>query len=234
MTEDQIKHMVSRFLSWKLPEHFNPDGGISFERDYNQNTPYPAKHEPVGTNLFDATQATAMVRYMLDGLPMDVRVNDLTMLLGMALKHVPKDKSIHAKAIEYINRHGLASPLRDESAALPASEAGAEPVAWFHIPTGAVVDPLARDLLVARFSKELELDVSGEFEPLCRSYASPSIPAIEDGYVLVPREPTEAMKEAGMGPFLASHDPFFSANEPCGPIYRAMLAASPPRKEPGQ
>ncbi len=65
---EAIKHMVSRFLQWKLPENFNPDGGISFERDYNQNTPWPAKHEPVGTNLFDAQQAEAMVRHILAAL----------------------------------------------------------------------------------------------------------------------------------------------------------------------
>lgn len=69
MTEDQIKHMVSRFLGWKLPENFRPDGGISFEPDYNQNTPWPAKHEPSGTNLLDYTQAKAMVTHMLEGLP---------------------------------------------------------------------------------------------------------------------------------------------------------------------
>jgi hypothetical protein len=69
MTEDQIKHMVNRFLSWKLPETFNPDGGISFKRTFNENTPHPMKHEPSGTNLFDASQADAMVRHMLEGLP---------------------------------------------------------------------------------------------------------------------------------------------------------------------
>jgi len=69
MNDAQIKHMVDRFLSWKLPEDFNPDCGIRFERDYNQNTPWPAKHEPVGTNLLSATQAESMVRHMLDGAP---------------------------------------------------------------------------------------------------------------------------------------------------------------------
>lgn len=69
MTEDQIKHMVSRFLSWKLPEGFSPDGGITFKRDFNENTPFPMKQEPTGTNLFDASQAEAMVRHMLNGLP---------------------------------------------------------------------------------------------------------------------------------------------------------------------
>ena len=70
MTDEQIKHMVDRFLRWRLPEHFNPDGGISFQRTFNENSPFgPMKHEPVGTNLFDATQADAMVRHMLEGLP---------------------------------------------------------------------------------------------------------------------------------------------------------------------
>lgn len=68
MTEDQIKHMVDRFLNWKLPPDFRPDAGISFKAEYNENTPWPAKHEPVGTNLFTATQADAMVRHMLEGL----------------------------------------------------------------------------------------------------------------------------------------------------------------------
>lgn len=69
MTEAQIKHMASRFLSWKLPDNFNPDGGISFERDCNAGTPWPSKREPVGTNLLDAAQAEAMVRHLVEGLP---------------------------------------------------------------------------------------------------------------------------------------------------------------------
>lgn len=69
MTEDQIKHMVNRFLSWRLPENFNPDGGISFKRSFNEKTPWPMKNEPVGTNLLSATQAEAMVRHMAEGLP---------------------------------------------------------------------------------------------------------------------------------------------------------------------
>lgn len=67
--EAQIKHMVDRFLSWRLPENFSPDAGISFKAEFNENTPWPMKHEPVGTNLFDATQARAMVLHMLEGLP---------------------------------------------------------------------------------------------------------------------------------------------------------------------
>ena len=69
MTEEQIKHMVDRFLSWSLPENFNPDGGISFKRTFNDHLDPPSKHQPTGTNLFDAGQATEMVRYMLEELP---------------------------------------------------------------------------------------------------------------------------------------------------------------------
>lgn len=65
MTEPQIKRMVSRFLSWKLPPDFTPDAGISFEPHYNQHTAHPMKHEPSGTNLFDYQQAETMVRHML-------------------------------------------------------------------------------------------------------------------------------------------------------------------------
>ena len=69
MTDEQIKHMVNRFLGWRLPENFHPDGGVSFKRTYNDGTPYQGRREPSGTNLLDATQAEAMVRHMVDGLP---------------------------------------------------------------------------------------------------------------------------------------------------------------------
>lgn len=63
-----VKIMVDRFLCWKLPKDFAPDAGISFKAEYNEGTPWPAKHEPIGTNLFHAGQAEEMVRHML-GLP---------------------------------------------------------------------------------------------------------------------------------------------------------------------
>ena len=69
MTDEQIKHMVNRFLGWRLPENFSPDAGISFKAQFNEHTPHPMKHQPSGTNLFDAQQAEAMVRYMAEGLP---------------------------------------------------------------------------------------------------------------------------------------------------------------------
>ena len=71
MTEEQIKHMVDRFLGWKLPEDFSPDAGISFKPTFNDWMPAPSKHNPVGTNLFTATQAEAIVRYLVEGLRHD-------------------------------------------------------------------------------------------------------------------------------------------------------------------
>lgn len=68
MVESQIKRMVDRFLTWRLPEDFRPDAGISFKADFNEHTAYPMKHKPVGTNLFTAAQATAMVRHMFEGV----------------------------------------------------------------------------------------------------------------------------------------------------------------------
>jgi hypothetical protein len=71
----QIEHMVRRFLTWKLPADFSPDAGISFKATFNENTPFPARHEPVGTNLFTATQAKAMVRHMIEGMPAGERAS---------------------------------------------------------------------------------------------------------------------------------------------------------------
>lgn len=70
--EEQIKQIVTRFLSWKLPDDFHPDDGISFEPFFNiewnakQGKP-PQRRTPTGTNLFNHTQALAMVRYIIDG-----------------------------------------------------------------------------------------------------------------------------------------------------------------------
>lgn len=70
MTDVQIKHLVERFLAWTLPETFNPDGGISFKRSGFYINDVRHDHPmPVGTNLLDYTQAEAMVRYIVEGLP---------------------------------------------------------------------------------------------------------------------------------------------------------------------
>lgn len=70
MNDDQIKHMVQRFLMWKLPKPFHPDNFISFTppEPINAGTPYENDLWPTGTNLFDYTQAETMVRHMIEGL----------------------------------------------------------------------------------------------------------------------------------------------------------------------
>ena len=69
MTEQQIKHMAERFLNWPVPDGFSPDGGIIFEPVANAGTPHEYRHQPVGTNILDYTQAVAMVRHMVEDLP---------------------------------------------------------------------------------------------------------------------------------------------------------------------
>lgn len=75
-SEEEKKAMVSRFLNWKLPEHFNPDGGVVFARTYNgwdsdtgtvvsKTRQHGDPFWPVGTNLFTADQAREMVEHML-------------------------------------------------------------------------------------------------------------------------------------------------------------------------
>ena len=68
-----LDEAVNRFLGWRLPEDFCPDAGISFKPEYNveymakQGLP-PSRHEPTGTNLFNADQARQMIEYIL-GIP---------------------------------------------------------------------------------------------------------------------------------------------------------------------
>ncbi len=57
--------MVDRFLGWHLPDNFAPDGGIKF--DSTRLTTHPELGMPTGTNLFDATQARAMLEYVVAG-----------------------------------------------------------------------------------------------------------------------------------------------------------------------
>lgn len=64
LSDAQIKHMVDRFLAWKLPESFAPDAGITYAGKAHPNHP-----GPTGTNLLSATQAEEMVRHIADALP---------------------------------------------------------------------------------------------------------------------------------------------------------------------
>lgn len=64
MTDEQMKRMAERFLAWKLPDDFNPDGGIGFDR--HDRGAFNRLYWPTGTNLLTYTQALAMVNHMVE------------------------------------------------------------------------------------------------------------------------------------------------------------------------
>ena len=57
LNKPMIDAMITKFLSWKLPDDFSPDCGIKFAA--------PVNDWPVGTNLFTGQQARAMIEHML-------------------------------------------------------------------------------------------------------------------------------------------------------------------------
>jgi hypothetical protein len=62
------EEMVNRFLGWRLPEDFYPDGGVSFAREVNGG-PRPRDWWPTGTNLLTAEQARAMLAHVIAAAP---------------------------------------------------------------------------------------------------------------------------------------------------------------------
>lgn len=113
MTDEQIKHMVNRFLMWRLPEHFRPDCGIHFDADAAiKLNPRNSRYEPVGTNLFTADQATEMVRFMVDTLTTDLSAarEEIERLRGALVDIEPKLEAlvkIGSSAIEYAGPNRL-------------------------------------------------------------------------------------------------------------------------------
>lgn len=57
-----VRRMVDRFLTWKLPKNFSPDGYVSFNSTGAKNNFF----WPVGTNILDAEQTREMFMYALD------------------------------------------------------------------------------------------------------------------------------------------------------------------------
>lgn len=58
-------HLVGRFLGMKIPQTFNPDNYISFDRE-NASKP---NNWPTGTNLFNAVEAEDMLKYVFKDNP---------------------------------------------------------------------------------------------------------------------------------------------------------------------
>lgn len=81
MNEALVESMVNRFLSWRLPSDFQPDGGISFEPVGNVTYTLLSGggdvklkgQRPNGTNLFNYQQARDMVLHMLSAEGMAYR-----------------------------------------------------------------------------------------------------------------------------------------------------------------
>jgi hypothetical protein len=85
--------MVDRFLCWPLPRDFGPDCGISFDGrkddEWNKN-----KTWPVGTNLFTAEQARAMLQHVLSApAPLGVFPPEVLRLLGLAVKAITAEQA---------------------------------------------------------------------------------------------------------------------------------------------
>lgn len=58
-----VRAMVNRFLGWRLPSDFHPDGGISFV--HITDPAWTHDSWPIGTNLLNAGQAEQMFLYVL-------------------------------------------------------------------------------------------------------------------------------------------------------------------------
>lgn len=69
MTDAQVAHMVSQFLAYQFPIDMQPDGGLILNPSYTAPNGELLPYRPTGTNLLNGTQAEAMVRHMLAGLP---------------------------------------------------------------------------------------------------------------------------------------------------------------------
>lgn len=121
MQDEQIKHMVDRFLAWKLPAKFRPDNGISFNRVVNGGTEHQYYREPMGTNLLDAIQAAEMVRFMVEGLPTPMQ-DDLAGLIAYLrwyAKHVAP-ASVNAPHSKFLEAATTIEALTSEIAELQA------------------------------------------------------------------------------------------------------------------
>lgn len=67
VADDVVEQAVNRFLSWKLPKDFRPDGGVVFIPTKGRG--YDSPHWPCGTNLLNAQQAREMLRYVFAAAP---------------------------------------------------------------------------------------------------------------------------------------------------------------------
>lgn len=123
MTDEQIEHMVQRFLQWRLPDPWHPDNGVSFKPPF-PDEPMKSRHWPIGTNLFDHTQATEMVKRMIEGLPAARRLRQPATDAGPSDEEIVSEVARRLKSCtdtRDILRHAIEA-TRDTSWFKPAPE----------------------------------------------------------------------------------------------------------------
>lgn len=95
--------MVTRFLSWPLPDNVQPDG-VYPAGDYRKKW----GHALMGTNLLDATAAKAMLEHVLAAPPAPDSaklVSELRLMAHFADKYFPKAHELLAGAANWIEQH---------------------------------------------------------------------------------------------------------------------------------
>lgn len=113
-SDEQIKQMVDRFLGWRLPDDFRPDGGIQFEPYGNVGTPHEYKREPTGTNLLDAQQAEDMIRFLFFPAEPEDPLADLVLTIeGMPDGSRPT-RQYHNDMLREAFRRGQQSMIRKD------------------------------------------------------------------------------------------------------------------------
>lgn len=70
LPDEALDAAVNRFLGWELPRTFAPDGGVVFNREVQTMEGKRDRADmpgwwPIGTNLFTADQAKAMLEHAL-------------------------------------------------------------------------------------------------------------------------------------------------------------------------
>ena len=148
-----IKESVSRFLGWKLPTDFAPDAVISFKREANPLSPEHLRfnHQPIGTNLFDAVQAEAMLMHV--AAPLIDRITELEAQLADAQKDAwqpigtaPKDGTEVLLKTSRTGRiaNGLWNAVNSEHGFWVWAYIQAEPNHWMPLPKPPAMQPKAQ------------------------------------------------------------------------------------------
>lgn len=110
-----VDAMVNRFLSWRIPDSFGPDCYVTFDRDRAKAN----NMWPVGTNIFTADEAKAMLKHVLTGLV--VLPVEPTPAMVNAVCKLKLDRLMRFRDSKEDTNPGIANGVREEYAALLAA-----------------------------------------------------------------------------------------------------------------